>query len=54
MAEYKNNNQYEISESDFILVQSNEKIFDKALDTKPTTFAKDAFRRFCKNSHINE
>lgn len=49
MAEYKNNNQYEISESDFILVQSNEKIFDKALDTKPTTFAKDAFRRFCKN-----
>ena len=49
MAEYKNKNQYQISESDFQLVQSKEKIFDKALDTKPTTFAKDAFKRFCKN-----
>lgn len=45
----ENNKKYEISASDFQLVQSNEKIFDKALDTKPTTFLKDAFKRFCKN-----
>ena len=34
---------------DFDLVQQNERITDKALDSKPTTFLKDAFRRFCKN-----
>ena len=33
----------------FKLVQSNTRIMDKKLETKPTTFAKDAFRRFCKN-----
>ncbi|MBR6009499.1 MAG: hypothetical protein IK056_10470, partial [Clostridia bacterium] len=33
----------------FELVQSNIRITDKKLETKPTTFFKDAFRRFCKN-----
>ena len=33
----------------FQLVQSNTRIMDKKLETKPTTFLKDAFRRFCKN-----
>lgn len=42
-------NEYQIKDDDFQLVQSNQKIFDKALDTKPTTYAKDAFKRFCKN-----
>ena len=36
-------------ENDFELVQSETKIKDKKLETKPTTFFKDAFRRFCKN-----
>lgn len=49
MAEQNNKNIYNISDSDFELVQSDQKIFDKALDTKPTTFLKDAFKRFCKN-----
>ena len=34
---------------DFQLVQQNVRITDKKLETKPTTFLKDAFRRFCKN-----
>ena len=34
---------------DFVLVQQNIRITDKKLDSKPTTFFKDAFRRFCKN-----
>ena len=34
---------------DFQLVQQNIRITDKKLETKPTTFLKDAFRRFCKN-----
>lgn len=34
---------------DFVLVQQNIRIMDKKLETKPTTFMKDAFRRFCKN-----
>ena len=34
---------------DFTLVQQNIRIMDKKLETKPTTFLKDAFRRFCKN-----
>ncbi len=44
-----NKEKYQISNSDFELVQSTEKIFDKALDTKPTTYAKDALKRFAKN-----
>ena len=39
----------QISEADFQLVQNDQKIFDKKLETKPTTFIKDAFKRFCKN-----
>ena len=38
-----------LTQADFELVQSNVKIHDKAFDTKPTTFFKDAVKRFCKN-----
>ena len=38
-----------LTQADFELVQSNVKIHDKAFDTKPTTFFKDALKRFCKN-----
>ena len=34
---------------DFKPVQENKQISDTKLATKPTTFLKDAFRRFCKN-----
>lgn len=34
---------------DFKPVQENRQISDKKLATKPTTFLKDALRRFCKN-----
>ena len=34
---------------DFIPVQQDRKISDTKLVSKPTTFMKDAFRRFCKN-----
>ena len=37
------------TEESFKLVQSNTRIHDKKFETKPTTFAKDAFKRFCKN-----
>ena len=40
---------YNLTEEDFVLVQNQERIFDTALKTKPTTFLKDAFKRFCKN-----
>lgn len=40
---------YKISKNSFRLVQADTKIFDTKLETKPTTFLKDAFRRFCKN-----
>lgn len=36
-------------DNDFELVQENVRITDKKLDTKPTTFFKDALRRFSKN-----
>ena len=39
----------EFRSDDFELVQQNVRIMDKKLDSKPTTFFKDAFRRFCKN-----
>ena len=39
----------ELSSADFELVQENLKIHDKAFETKPTTFLKDAIKRFCKN-----
>lgn len=44
--EYK---EYQVSKEDFVFVQQETKILDKKLETKPTTFIKDAFRRFCKN-----
>jgi len=36
-------------EDDFVLIQQDKKVKDKKLDTKPTTFFKDAMRRFRKN-----
>lgn len=42
-------NDYKINENSFKFVNADEKIADTKLDTKPTTFAKDAFKRFCKN-----
>ncbi len=38
-----------ITKDDFILSQANKKIHDVKFETKPTTFFKDAFKRFCKN-----
>lgn len=43
------NNEYVSSPEAFVLVQDKEKIFDTPFKTKPTTFVKDAFKRFCKN-----
>ena len=42
-------NEVEISNDDFTLVQSNVRITDTKLSTKPTTFLKDALKRFRKN-----
>lgn len=39
----------EFMPDDFVLVQSDKKIYDTKLQTKPTTFFKDALRRFAKN-----
>ena len=39
----------EFMSDDFVLVQENVRIPDKKLDTKPTTFFKDALKRFVKN-----
>ena len=36
-------------EDDFVLIQKDKRVTDKKLDTKPTTFFKDALRRFRKN-----
>ncbi len=36
-------------DDDFVLIQKDKRVTDKRLDTKPTTFFKDALRRFCKN-----
>lgn len=36
-------------DDDFVLIQKDKRVTDRKLDTKPTTFFKDAFRRFCKN-----
>lgn len=38
-----------VTNEDFKLVQVDKKIHDTKFESKPTTFAKDAFRRFCKN-----
>ena len=42
-------NQVKLSADDFSFVQRDETIFDTKFETKPTTFLKDAFKRFCKN-----
>ena len=40
---------YKFEQNDFELIQENVEIKDKKLETKPTTFFKDALRRFAKN-----
>ena len=40
---------YTPTAEDFTFVQVDKKIYDKKFETKTTTFAKDAFKRFCKN-----
>ena len=42
-------NEIILSESDFNLCQVNKTIHDQDFKTKPTTFFKDALKRFCKN-----
>ena len=49
MANEEMNFDFEITKDDFAFVQQDKKIHDKKFETKPTTFAKDAFKRFCKN-----
>lgn len=45
-----NKREIEFQADDFQLVREDaERIFDTKLETKPTTFFKDAFKRFCKN-----
>lgn len=44
-----NSEKYQISESSFRLVNKEKRITDTQLKTKPSSFAKDSFRRFCKN-----
>ncbi len=39
----------EVTKEDFELVNGESKIHDKGFDTKPTTFFKDAMKRFSKN-----
>lgn len=41
--------QINIEKNDFTLVQGNEKIHDLSFKTKPTTFLKDALKRFVKS-----
>ena len=43
------NQNYVFKPDDFELTQANKKIYDAKFDTKPTTFVKDALRRFAKN-----
>lgn len=42
-------NEIQLTKNDFTFVQRDETIFDTKFETKPTTFIKDAFKRFCKN-----
>ncbi len=44
-----NNENYNLKKEDFEFVQIDKTIHDSKFETKPTTFAKDAFKRFCKN-----
>lgn len=41
--------QYKIDQNSFKFVNSDKRISDTQLKTKPVSFSKDAFRRFCKN-----
>ena len=43
------NSSAEIRDEDFVYVQKDDKIFDKKFKTKPTTFFKDAMKRFVKS-----
>ena len=47
--EQMNRKPVEFKSDDFVLVQEGVRIADKKLDTKPTTFFKDALKRFAKN-----
>lgn len=42
-------NEFEVTKKDFDFVQQDSTIHDVKFDTKPTTFAKDALKRFAKN-----
>ena len=42
-------NEVNLTQADFEFCQVDKKIHDTKFETKATTFAKDAFRRFCKN-----
>lgn len=45
----ENKNNVTFRDDDFVLINTDKKVTDKKLETKPTTFMKDVFRRFCKN-----
>lgn len=45
----KNLKDYKFNENSFKFANAGEKLFDQKFETKPTSFAKDSFRRFCKN-----
>lgn len=45
----ENKNTVTFRDDDFVLVNRDKRVTDKKLETKPTTFLKDAFKRFCKN-----
>lgn len=42
-------NEINVKKEDFTLIKRDKKIHDTKFETKPTTFLKDAFKRFCKN-----
>jgi ABC-type dipeptide/oligopeptide/nickel transport system permease subunit len=48
MSEF-DNTQVQFKDDDFVLVKRDAMISDRKLETKPTTFFKDALRRFAKN-----
>lgn len=49
MIDNHQDNMINLTKDDFVLVQKDTKISDKALESKPTTFFKDALKRFRKN-----
>ena len=40
---------FEFNETSFELVNEDKKIYDQKFETKPTTYFKDALKRFAKN-----